>query len=200
MDDVTEPSTSGEVPQPETKHLAPEEVLERLDSLSAEDKMRLRLIERRKLGGTDFKEGELYKEAVCRAIVGQRKCPRDESFVAFLVQTMRSIASHRRAALAKHVPLEKTDRHGKTAKLQIASDQLDPEATLIEREAVDIVSHIYDCLAGDEQAQSVILAISYEEKGKAVRDAAGVDQATFDYAMKRIRKVMRKKYPNGWAL
>ena len=200
MDDVTEPSTSGEVPQPETKHLAPEEVLERLDSLSAEDKMRLRLIERRKLGGTDFKEGELYKEAVCRAIVGQRKCPRDKSFVAFLVQTMRSIASHRRAALAKHVPLEKTDRHGKTAKLQIASDQLDPEATLIEREAVDIVSHIYDCLAGDEQAQSVILAISYEEKGKAVRDAAGVDQATFDYAMKRIRKVMRKKYPNGWAL
>ena len=97
MDDVTETSISGEAPQPETKHLAPEEVLEKLDSLSGEDKMRLRLIEQRRLGGTDFKEGELYQEAVCQAIVGERNCPRDESFVAFLAQSMRSIASHRRA-------------------------------------------------------------------------------------------------------
>ncbi len=200
MDDVTETSTSGEVPQPETKHLAPEELLEKLDSLSAADKMRLRRIEQRRLGGTDFKEGELYKEAVCRAIVGQRNCPRGKSFIAFLAQSMRGIASHRRAALKKQVPLEKADRSGKVSELQIASDQLDPEATLIEREAVDIVSHIYDCLDGDEQAQLVILAISEGKKGKELRDAVGIDQAAFDYIMKRIRKVMRKRYPKGWSL
>jgi hypothetical protein len=85
----------------ETEHLAPEEVLEKLDSLSAADKLRLRLIERRRRGGTDFQENELYSEAVCQAVVGERKCPKDESFVAFLAQSMRSIASHRREALAR---------------------------------------------------------------------------------------------------
>src|SRR6202022_3390240 len=44
------------------RHLAPEEVLEKLDSLSADDKLRLRLLERRRLGGTDLQEGELYHE------------------------------------------------------------------------------------------------------------------------------------------
>jgi DNA-directed RNA polymerase specialized sigma24 family protein len=197
--DLTETSTSGDVSEPEKKYLTPEEVLEKLDSLSAADKMRLWRLERRRLGGTDFKEGHLYKEAVCRAIVGQRKCPHGESFVAFLAQTMRSIASHRRAALKKQVPLERSDRSGKISELQIASDQPDPEAALIEqREAVDVVNHIYDCLEGDEQAQLVILAISEGKKGKELREAVGVDQATFDYIMKRIKKVMRKKYPKGW--
>ena len=33
-----------------------------------------------------------------------------------------------------------------------------------------------------------------------MRDAVGIDQAGFDYIMKRIRKVMRKRYPKGWSL
>lgn len=113
LDDVTDPPVPGDVLKPELKHLAPEEVLEKLDSLSAEDKIRLRLIELRRLGGTDFKEGLLYQEAVCQAVLGERKCPRDESFVAFLAQSMRSVASHRRAALKKQVPMEKADGKGR---------------------------------------------------------------------------------------
>ena len=96
------------------------------------------------------------------------------------------------------MPLEKTDRSGKVVELQIATDQMDPVAALIEQEAVDIVDHIYDCLDGDEQAQLAILVISQGKDGKERNDAIGVDQAGFDYIMKRIRKVMRKKYPNGW--
>ena len=69
--------------------------------MSSDDKRRLRLIERRRRGGTDFGDDELYFEAVCQAIVGERRCPRDESFIAFLAQSMRSIASHRREALAR---------------------------------------------------------------------------------------------------
>jgi DNA-directed RNA polymerase specialized sigma24 family protein len=199
MDDVTEPSVPGDVLKPELKHLAPEEVLEKLDSLSAEDKIRLRLIELRRLGGTDFKEGLLYQEAVCQAVLGERKCPRDESFVAFLAQSMRSVASHRRAALKKQVPMEKADGSGRIIELQIASDLSDPEAALIEREAIDTVTHIYDCLEGDDEAQLVILAISEGKKGKELRDEIGIDQAAFDYIIKRIRKVMFKKYPKGWS-
>jgi hypothetical protein len=79
------------------EHLAPEEVLKNLESLSAEDKIRLRLVERRRRSGTDFLEGHLYREAICLALLGDRKCPRDVPLIAFLFQTMRSLASHRRA-------------------------------------------------------------------------------------------------------
>ena len=108
-------------------HLAPEEVLEKLDSLSAEDKIRLRLIELRRRGGTDFKEGLLYQEAVCQAVLGERRCPRDESFVAFLAQSMRSVASHRRAQLKrqKSASMDKARWFWqRVIEMQIASDQL----------------------------------------------------------------------------
>ncbi len=198
MDDVTETPAPGDVSEPEKEHLTPDEVLEAVDSLSAADKLRLRIIEQRRRAGTDFDEGELYWEAIYRAIAGQRKCPRCESIVAFLAQSMRSIASHRHEVLSKQVPLATTDGSGKVVELQIASNQMDPEATMIEQDAVDIVDHIYDCLDGDEQAQFAILTISDGKEGRERNDAIGVDQAGFDYIMKRIRKVMRKKYPKGW--
>jgi hypothetical protein len=67
-----------------------------IDSLSSEDKVRLRLLERMRLGGTDYSEGMLLHDAMCQALLGERRCPRKLSMVAFLAMTMRSLASHRR--------------------------------------------------------------------------------------------------------
>ncbi len=182
----------------ETEHLAPEEVLEKLDSMSADDKRRLRLIERRRRGGTDFQENELYSEAVCQAVVGERKCPKDESFVAFLAQSMRSIASHRREGARPDGVADGGRRGWSAAERQVASDGLDPEAVLIERQSEDAIKIIYDALEGDEEAQLAVIAISGPNKGKALRDEIGVDQAGYDYIMKRIRRILAKKLPNGF--
>jgi hypothetical protein len=152
MDDMSELSIAEKTVATE-KHLAPEEVLEKLDSMSVDDKLRLRLIERRRLGGTDFQEGELYKEAVCQAVVGERLCPRDVIFIAFLAQSMRSIASHRRKARARLKSMTGVDKAGNTVEMQVASEQLDPEAFLIEQESTDTVTAIYDCFEGDDEAQ-----------------------------------------------
>ena len=54
--------------------------------------------------------------------------------------------------------------------LPIAADQLDPEATLIEREAADVVAEIYKLLEGDDEAQLTIMAIVDGKKGKELRD------------------------------
>jgi hypothetical protein len=197
MDDMSG-SPEGSARGFESGHLAPEEVLEKLDSMSADDKRRLRLIERRRRGGTDFQENELYSEAVCQAVVGERNCPRDESVVAFLAQSMRSIASHRRKALARTDSLtsEADGRGG--AERQVRSDQLDPETLLIEKESEDIIRVIYDTLEDDEEAQLAVIAISGPNRGKALRDEIGVDQAGYDYIMKRIRRTLSKKFPNGF--
>ena len=197
MDHASAPLADG-LSEPESKHLAPEEVLERLDSLSPEDKRRLKLIELRRLSGTDFKEGLLYQEAVCQAILGERRCPREVSFVAFLAQSMRSIASHRRKELARQVPITKVDGSGNLIELPIAADQLDPEEMLIEREAADVVAEIYELLEGDDEAQLTVLAIADGKKGKELRHELGIDQAGYDYIMKRIRRAVAKKYPKGW--
>jgi len=179
------------------EHLAPEEVLKKLESLSAEDKIRLRLIERRRRSGTDFPEGHLYRETICLALPGNRKCPRDVPLIAFLFQTMRSLASHRRAQLKRQESTSKTNREGHASELQIPTDQHNPETALIEREDTDIVTAIYECLAGDDEAQFVIMALADGKKGKELRDEIGIDQAAYDYAMRRIRKALAKKFPKG---
>lgn len=179
-------------------HLAPEEVLEKLDAMSTDEKRRLRLIERHRRDGTDFQENELYCEAVGQAILGDRRCPRDISFVAFLAQTMRSIASHRRELLAKTVSLTTEDESG--SERLVKSDHLDPEASMIENESTDIVTAILECFEGDDEAQIAIIAISGPNKGKDLRDEIGVDQAGYDYVMKRIRRKLAKKFPKGLPL
>ena len=35
-------------------------------------------------------------------------------------------------------------------------------------------------------------------RGKELRDFVGVDQTALDYAIKRVRRTMTKRYPNGW--
>jgi DNA-directed RNA polymerase specialized sigma24 family protein len=197
MDHASAPVAGG-LSEPKSKHLAPEEVLERLDSLSAGELKKLRLIEQRRLAGTDFSPGLLYQEAICQAIIGERRCPRALPLIAFLAQSMRSVASHRRKALLRQVPTSKVDGSGNLADLPIAAGQLDPEETLIEREAADVVAEIYKLLEGDDEAQLTIIAIADDKKGKELRDELGIDQARFDYIMKRIRRAVAKKYPKGW--
>jgi hypothetical protein len=56
MDEASSP-VAGSVSEPENGHLAPGEVVERLDSLSAGELNKLRLIEQRRLDGTRFQSG-----------------------------------------------------------------------------------------------------------------------------------------------
>ena len=91
---------------PASELLAYEEVLAALDGLTPLDLARLDAIERRYLNGTDFAEGDLLQEAMCAALFEEKKCPRSIRFIAFLVQSMRNIAGHRRDRLLLQVPIE----------------------------------------------------------------------------------------------
>jgi hypothetical protein len=60
------------------------------------------------------------------------------------------------------------------------------------------VTAIHQCLEGDDEAQLVIMEIADGKKGKELRDALGIDQPTYDYAMRRIKKAVTRKFPKGW--
>jgi DNA-directed RNA polymerase specialized sigma24 family protein len=174
-----------------------EEFCAAADGLSAADKLKLRETERVYLRGTDLSEGDLLHKALCAAVLGDRKCPRHVPVVAFIIQTMRSMASHRRERHAR----ETADGGAAQERAEVgafASSTLDPEETLIQREAVNTVDAIYALFEGDVQAQLVILGWSAGYRGMELRDYVGVDQAGLDYAIKRIRRAMTKSYPHGW--
>jgi hypothetical protein len=170
------------------------------DGLSAEDRLKLDAIETVFRGGTGFGPNELIYEAVCRTLTGKRHCPRAVPFMAFMVETMRSIAHHERAKRRREVPLTLAPRQGGAAEgpPDCASEQLTPEELLMEQESADAVQTIHEMFADDAEAQLVLMGWAEGHRGKALREATGLDQAALDYAAKRIRSRMRKQYPNGW--
>jgi DNA-directed RNA polymerase specialized sigma24 family protein len=179
-------------------HLEHDEVLVALDALSPDDTIKLHRIEGVLLRGTRFAPRGLLQEAICRAILGDRRCPTPVPFMAFLVMTMKSIASHDREERRK--TLQVVARHGEptVAPSDCPADQLNPEEHMIEQEALDTVKKICDLFHDDTEAQLVIMGWADGLRGGELREATGLDQDALDYAAKRVRIRMRKQYPNGW--
>ena len=186
---------------PEGDHLDAAEIGAAFDGLSPDDKLKLSAIEAIKRRGTGLGAGELLHEAVCRALTGSRKCPRHIPFMAFLVETMRSIAYHARKKTRRSAPLTAVPNSGRAGE----ASQGDPPATgpsaediLIEKESAAAVQAIHDNFEDDPEAQLVLMGWAEELRGAPLREATGLDQAGLDYAAKRIRTRMRKLYPQGW--
>jgi DNA-directed RNA polymerase specialized sigma24 family protein len=186
----SEPAASGEF-------LDSEDISEAFDSLSGKNRLKLHEIERVALRGTDLSPGDLLHEAFCAAIMGDRRCPRSVPFMAFIVQTIRSIASHHREKHLREPADGGATQETQAARPLFSGAVLDPEQVLIEREE-NTVAAIHDSFDDDEQAQMVVLGWSEGYRGKELRDFVGVDQAALDYAIKRVRRTMTKRYPNGW--
>jgi DNA-directed RNA polymerase specialized sigma24 family protein len=180
-----------EAPSGAHDHLEPDEIVAALGALSADDKLKLLAIEAVHLRGTGFARKALLHEATCRALLGERRCPRHVPIMAFLLQTMRSVASHDREQRGRTVqPL--------AGPSDWASEQLTPDEHLIEREAAGVVQTIQSLFSDDPEAQLVLMGWGDGLRGKELRDATGLDQQALDYAAKRVRSRMRKVYPNGW--
>lgn len=179
---------------PEREFLRPDEIGPAFDGLSHDDKMKLDAIETIRRRGTGFGKGELLREALCRALDGDRKCPRDVPIMAFLVMTMKSIASHDREQRRRVVAMADPPEPAQAG----ATDP--PLAPSPEDEAIaeSVRREIYAHFENDEEATLVLMGWADGLRGKALREATGLDQAALDYAAKRIRAVARTRYPDGW--
>jgi DNA-directed RNA polymerase specialized sigma24 family protein len=194
MGNVT--ATNQESPTPDA-HLCADEVVAAFDSLSPDDKLKLGAIEGIKRRETGFGRGQLLHEAFCQVVLGKRRCPRDVPLMAFLVQTMRSLASHDRERRRKIGSLDAVPREGLAMPAATSANQT-PEAAAANVHSRDIVEAIFNIFDGDEKAQLVVMAWAEGCRGAALREATDLNQAGVDYAAKRIRKKMKALYPNGW--
>jgi DNA-directed RNA polymerase specialized sigma24 family protein len=178
---------------PKQDCLSSDEISAAFDGLSPDDRLKLRLIENHLLGGTGMSKGDLVHEAVCRSLTGRRNCPRHINFMAFLVETMKSIASHAREKRRRSPPVGELDATSITEASDIAL-ALSPEDQLIEKSRLQ---EIYGHFEDDGEAGLVLLGLADGLRGKELREFTGLDQPGLDYALKRIRKRMRNLYPNG---
>lgn len=172
------------------------EISAAFDGLSADDKLKLDAIEAIKRRGTGLGKGDLVREAVCLAMMGKRKCPRDVPFIAFMVKTMQSIASHAREQRGRSRSL--TDGAGAPGHGNPGVLGSSPEDDLIAREDAAAFQLIDGHFMDDDEARLVLMGWAEGKRGRELREATGLDQAALDYAAKRIRSKMRKLYPQGW--
>ncbi|MGY3038314.1 hypothetical protein ACVIIV_007484 [Bradyrhizobium sp. USDA 4354] len=200
MDDISVPPPQASASA--TEHLTYDEVVSALDGLTPLDFARLDAIERRYLGGTDFAEGDLLQEAMCSALFEEKRCPRITRFMAFLVQSMRNIAGHRRIRLEQQVPVEDVTTAERKSKFELKASGPSPEDVAIrveqDRRASEVCAALNVHYGADEEMSMVLLGWDNDMRGEALRDFLGVDQARLDYVIKKIRRIARREYPKGW--
>jgi DNA-directed RNA polymerase specialized sigma24 family protein len=204
MHDVTEPPMTGRAP-PDAEHLGYDEVIAAIEALSALDQARLDRLELRHLGGTDFAEGSLLHDAVCAAILGDKKCPRTTPFIAFLAQSMRNIAGRQRRKLRRHIPFADGSAHDdEDEEFELEDGKPNPEQQVIQiqndKRAAEVWAVLEPHYRDDEQIQLVLLGWEESIRGKELREFVGVTQDQLDYIIKRIRRISAKHYPKGWPL
>jgi DNA-directed RNA polymerase specialized sigma24 family protein len=169
--------------------LTADEIIAALEALSADDKLKLDAIEAVRRRGTGFAAGELLHEAVCRALLGERNCPRGVAFMAFLAMTMRSIASHDRKQRRR---LESVGVAARDADPSAMAPS--PEDDLMQKQDAAAAQAIDDCFNDDPEAQLVLLGWRDGLRGAELREATSLNQRQLDYAIRRIRARMRKAY------
>ena len=71
---------------------------------------------------------------MCSALFEEKRCPRTTRFMAFLVQSMRNIAGHRRNRLRQQVPIEDATTGERKSKFELKDLGPNPEDAAIRAE------------------------------------------------------------------
>lgn len=173
-----------------------DDILQALATLSTADKARLRYAATLRsigLAGTTWED--LISEARTRALSGVRTWPSDVPFVAFMLQTMRSIASELRdQAVASGEVLESDlarDEGVETRQglADLATDDISPERSAAARSAIRQIESLF---AGDDEALGVLEALALGESPDEARHRIGIDAVTYASAQRRIRRTLAR--------
>jgi DNA-directed RNA polymerase specialized sigma24 family protein len=164
-----------------------------IESLSPADTIRLRRASLYFAKGPWTAE-ELRQEALFRAFMGQRKCPKDIGIVQFLVGAMKSIISSEAKSAARAM----------TRQLEAVGDfnptdaDSGPEFALLEQEKLDRIRTKTLALFDDDSSERIILeGIMEGLEGNELCELAGINSDQLATKRKFIRRRIDGAFPNG---
>lgn len=180
---------------PNRAYATDEDVEKALSSLSDEDLLRLDL-------GADYlvsrseiiSPEKLLKKTVESVLAKSRQWPTDVEFVVFLLNAMRSIADgYRRKQSRMFRLLDNED---------LGSDSGSPEEQLLEAEHEKFVharyQEIWELFSGDDMATAILCGREDNLSPKEIQDNFEISETQYASTLRRMRRKISKKYPQGW--
>ena len=169
------------------------EVREAISSLSAADLLRLRqLAQLRSMGLPDLEWRDLLQEAFSRALSGARRWPRDVPFMAFLAQTMKSIASdawRRKSSEAAVTSISAASMADVGDRGEAGSADLHPEREMEARDAIQRIEAIFE---NDPAALLLIYAIGEGQTPAEIQLQQRLTSTQYATIQRRIRRRITK--------
>lgn len=184
--------------EPTENYASTQEVEGALVSLSSANKARLRYAAQlRSIGliGVDWED--LLSEAAARALSGARRWPKDVPFVAFMMQTVRSIASEEWHRLSMRGEALESDLHtsddnqGESVLAELALDTLSPERIAQARSALREIEELF---TDDPEALSVIRGLAFGHSPEETQVEAGMSAVSYASTQRRIRRTLAKHF------
>lgn len=146
---------------------------------------------------------ELVQEALCRALAGTRKCPKEVSVVRFVAEAIRSIAYDELQKV--EYQRDEVSVHDETIENPDAITPQESRLTAEERIISNEQTHgtenrLLELFDGDEEAQLIVLGMLTETEGAELRELTGLDQTGFNSKRRYVRRKINKAVENGLIL
>jgi DNA-directed RNA polymerase specialized sigma24 family protein len=176
------------------------EVAQALTDMSTADLLRLKQSAKlRSFGLTAVDWEDLISEAISRTLAGSRRWPRSIPFVAFLMQTVRSVASEEWRRLQKEQVTTESqlmagDMETPIAISDLAITLIHPEREAIARHALKEIEMLFNA---DSEALEVLHGLAKGMTPSEVQSEANLTPIQYASAQKRIRRCLARNFLTG---
>lgn len=164
--------------------------------LSGDELLKLKQIARiRSLGLPHSTWEDLLQEALFRALTGARNWPVTVPFIAFLAQTMRSIAAdERRRALDLAVISEadfSSESDAPSHFDELAATTTTPESIALTNIALHEIEQLF---SKDPEALAILQGLALGSMPIEIQSSSGMSALQYTTAQKRIQRMLAKHY------
>lgn len=170
-------------------YLSREEASGRLRGLGAADHYRLERIARGRAFGLTMDWEDLLQETFARVISGSRRCPDDIEFMAFLAQTIRSVANEERRRQYASPSISTAEPEDASTGLPVA---IVDHTTDVEGEvhAHRLLDRVFQHFSHDEAVTTLLQAYILGETASETTSRTGLSALDYDAARKRFKRGM----------
>jgi DNA-directed RNA polymerase specialized sigma24 family protein len=164
--------------------------------LSGEELVKLKQVARLRSHGLPTSTWEdLLQEALYRALTGTRQWPTSVPFLAFLAQTMRSLASDERRRAQDVEMVTESDignAEGSANRLDdLAITSVTPELLATARSALLEIQSLF---AHDPDAMEVLKGLALGALPAEIQASSGMTSVQYSTAQRRIQRTLAKRY------